>query len=75
MRRYADEKMKKQGISRVSDIINIFLYLPAMGISIKEKLRSKRWRRGRDSNPRSDFSDTRFPGVPVKPLQYLSALR
>jgi hypothetical protein len=31
------------------------------------------WRRGWDSNPRSPFGDTRSPGVPVRPLQHLSA--
>ena len=31
------------------------------------------WRRGWDSNPRSPHGDTRSPGVPVRPLQHLSA--
>ena len=30
------------------------------------------WRRERDSNPRNDFSFTRFPSVLLKPLGHLS---
>ncbi len=38
------------------------------------KRATKRWRRGRDSNPRNGSSPlTRFPVVPVKPLPHLSA--
>src|SRR6266699_531460 len=31
------------------------------------------WRRGWDSNPRCDFSQTRFPSVLLQPLGHLSA--
>ena len=31
------------------------------------------WRRGRDSNPRQDYSRTRFPSVLLRPLGHLSA--
>ena len=31
------------------------------------------WRRGWDSNPRGTCTPTRFPGVPDRPLQHLSA--
>jgi hypothetical protein len=34
-----------------------------------------RWRRGWDSNPRGTCAPTRFPGVPVRPLQHLSGGR
>ena len=30
------------------------------------------WRRGRDSNPRLSFPNTRFPGVHLRPLGHLS---
>ena len=34
----------------------------------------RKWRTGRDSNPRYRFRHTRFPGVPDRPLRHLSIL-
>src|SRR5579863_10199083 len=38
----------------------------------REKTNSIIWRRGWDSNPRCDFSQTRFPSVRLQPLGHLS---